>query len=220
MGYVPIQSARYTDLTNITYDDIPTIRYNDEAWFESCDVDTNKIGLTKIRMLLEYTAYMINATYDNILTRAYLDFPFDTYENITAINDIKIYYSISDDAITYSEWIEYTGIVDETFRYIKFKYASVGEINGDVDITNFTAFLDVPDIIFDIKDLSVNTSQSVLFSTYSKEYYEAPHISITTKTNTYGKITNITNLGFDINSYNPTDGSDLVGIYDINIKGY
>ena len=219
-GYVVINTASYDDIVDTTYDDIPLIAYNDIPVFEGCAIDTNQVGVTKIRMLLDYSATSGDLIYLEIPDRTYEDFPFDTYEEMTVLNNVKLSYAISDDDITYSDWIEYTGIVDEEFRYIRLKYEFIDEVNGSIDITDFKGYLDVPDTEFSIKDLSVDTSASVLFSTYGYSFYDVPHISITTKTNTYGKITNITTTGFTIDSYNPTDGSALAGLYDINIKGY
>ena len=219
-GYVPIYTAAYDDIPDVTYDDIPDIAYDDLPSFEGCAIDTNQIGVTKIRMLLDYTATSGDLTYDNIPDRTYDDFPYDTYLAMTVLNNVKLSYAYSDDDTTYSDWIEYTGIVDETFRYMRFKYEFIDEVNGSIAISDFKGYLDVPDIEFEMKDEVVNTSASIVFADEGYSFYEPPHISVTTKTNTYGKITNVTNLGFDINSYDPTDGSALSGTYDLNIKGY
>jgi hypothetical protein len=171
-------------------------------------------------MLLDFTSSSNVLRYVDIPNRTYDDYPSDTYNGLTTENAAQALYAISDDNVTFSDWKVYTGIVDEDFRYIKFKYEFLGDLEGTVHMLDFKAKLDVPDIDFFIRDIPINTSKDILFSDYGYEFYEPPEILLVTKTNTYGKLTNVTTTGFTINSYDPTDGTPKSGVYDIRIHGY
>jgi len=134
---------------------------------------------------------------------------------------MNMYYSISDDDITYTSFKLYEGIIDEDFRYIKFKYDIAGDLSGtSVSINDFVALLDVPDIEYNIKDKSISSTETISYNTYGLLFYEAPRIIPTTKdTLVLPVIKNITNTSFDVECYD-SSGTLTTGAFDFTIKGY
>lgn len=219
-GYIPIQSATYDDLGTTTYDDLGTMTYDDTPTFESGVLDMGQIGTTKIRLLSSFTATNPNATYEDIGNRTYDDFPYDTYNSISVIVGMDMYYSISDDNITYSENKLYKGIVDEDFRYIKVSY-SFQDISGEqVEIDEFKAILDVPDIEYDIINENVINTKTITHSNNGYSFYSKPFVSPTSKSGAiYPVITNETASSFDVSMYD-SSGNLTTGNVDIKVKGY
>lgn len=222
LGYIPIATSSFEDLSGLSFEDVAALTFGGgEVWFESCAVDTVNTGLTKIRMLSNYTSTATGATFSTFPARVFGDFPFDSFGNVTAPTSFKMYYAISNDDITYSSWIEYTGIVDESFRYIKFKYEFLDDLTGiDVTVNDFKAILDVPDIEYDIINKSITNSEAITFSSLGLEFYETPRILVANKGSTViSDITSLTKTGFTISLYDTT-GTLTSGTVDISIKGY
>jgi len=221
VGYIPIKTATFGDIPSLTFADISDETFGGEVSFETCVLDTTKIGLTKIRLYSAYTATSTGTTFGDFPSRTFGDFPFDTFNSITIPTTFKMYYSISDDDTTYSDFIEYTGIIDESFRYIKFKYEFLDDLIGvDIIINEFKAILDVPDIEYDIIDKTIVNSEAIVFADLGLEFYEAPRILVTNKGSTViHDITSLTKTGFTISLYDTTP-TLTTGVVDINIKGY
>lgn len=220
-GYIPVVTATFADLTSSTFADVSTLTFGGEPSFESCVIDTTKIGLTKIRVLSEYTATSSNLTFGEYPARTFGTNPFDTFESVTVEVDFNVYFSISDDNITYSAYEQYTGIIDKTFRYIKFKYEYVGDIEeSTILLSNMKVILDVPDIEYTIKDISIVTFQTISYNSYGLSFYQAPNIRVTSKDAiSFYQVTNVTNTSFDIYAYDSA-GSPTTAKFDINIQGY
>ena len=220
-GYIPISTATFEELSTLAFNDISSEAFGAEPTFESCAIDTQKIGLTKIRILSDYTATSSNATFGTFAERTFGLNSFDTFGAVTVEVDFNIYFSISDDDITYSDYELYTGIVDRTFRYIKIKYEFNKEVAGlDVLIQSLKLILDVPDINYTIKDIDIVNNATISYNTYGLSFYQAPNIRVTSKDAiSFYQVTNITNTSFDIYAYDSA-GSPTTARFDINIQGY
>lgn len=220
-GYLPISSVTYDELLNTTYEDLNDLTYSEAPIFTSNVLDTTKIGLTKIRLLIEFNATLEGVTYETYPNRTYIDFPNDTYESITAIVQVLPEYSISDDNITFTDWITYNGIIDKTFRYIKFRYSILGDTDGIKTVLNsFKAILDVPDIEFTINDKTIVNSETIAYTDYTYDFYSTPRIIPVSKDNlNLCVISSANDDTFVAESYN-TSGSQSTGTYDFIIRGY
>jgi predicted phage tail protein len=221
VGYVPNNSLTFGDLESSTFGDYTTATFGGDVSFEGCVVDTNKVGITKIRMFNDFTSVSSTETFGSYPNRTFGTYLYDTFGGVTTSVGMNMYYSTSDDNITYSDWVKYTGIVDETFRYIKFKYDFDGDLDGTTTaISDFRAILDVPDVEYDIRDITVINSQSVLFADYGLDFYEAPYVGAISKSGAYlPDISNITSDGFTITAYD-TNATQSTATFDINIQGY
>jgi|LGOV01.1.fsa_nt_gb hypothetical protein len=222
VGYQPISVTTFGDIPLLTFADLNTNVFNNsDVSFESCDQDTGHIGITKIRLLANYSAISVNSRFGDFPDRKFGDFPFDTLDSVTAETTFKMYYALSDDAITYTDFIEYTGILDETFRYIKFKYAFLDDLTGlEVSIDDFKAILDVPDIEYEILDKEIVESEIISYNTYGLAFYQPPYIGVTSKDSiSLPVVKNITNTSFTLEAYD-SDGVATTSNFNISIKGY
>ncbi len=220
-GYVSFNSVSWEDLGDITWEDLGDLAWSEEAIFESCVLDTTKQGITKIRILSGYSATFSNPSWSDLGDRTWADYPFDTWESFTAVDVfMNLFYSISNDNITFTDWVEYTGVVDEDFRYIKFKYEIESGQGVEVNIDTFKAILDVPDTFYDIRDIEIVNSTTISYNTLGLTFYEKPFIKVISKDSiSFAVIKNESNSSFDIEAYDE-NGSLKTATFDINIQGY
>lgn len=220
-GYIPIQNASFDDVGSLVFDDLTAETFEAEPSLVTCATDLGKVGFAKVRILSKFSSTYTTVTFDTISNRQFDDYPFDTFDEVTSNTSMLVYYALSDDDVTYSDWVRYTGVADETFRYIKFKYSFEGDWEAsDTEIDTFSVKIDAPwdqKILF---DEVVTSTASYVFADYGLKFFTPPFVSPVSRDGKLAVVTNITDLGFDIESLSVVDGSQATGTFDIRIKGY
>ena len=229
-------SGNLINTSSLTDNDVPSLLDTNEELtdylgdrplfceYESEVLDTLLVGITKIRLLAENVSEFFNITDLIIANRLDIDYPLDTDLSITSEITKTIYFSTSEDGVTFEDYEEYTLMVDKTFRYAKIKVRFDFDIpNNRVELTSFKYVLDVPDISLKISDFPISaTGEDILYSTYSKQFYKNTFIRATvlnSGANITPDITNKTLSGFHIDLYNSSDVKTS-GSVDLEISGY
>ena len=216
---VPTWTDTTTDITNYKGD------INLNAEYITNAIDTYKDTDTWIRVQEAIDALDAGATDQSYIGRTDLTYPEDTDLHITMPADFVIYYSVSDDNITYSGWKQYTGTIQENFRYVKIKFIlNIVSQTGRCKLLNLLLSFDVPDVNKTIADLSIaaTTGTDITFSNYGLNLYTTPVAKPFIKNATGSRAPSISNLtanGCHIDIYDATNAK-VAGTIDLEITGY
>ena len=187
-------------------------------------IDTLKDGDTWIRIQEAIDGADMGATDQSYPGRTDRSYPEDTDIHITMPIDYKFYFAASDDNISYSAWAEYTGTIQDDFRYVKIKFnINIVSQTGRFKLLNELLSLDVPDVNFEIKDFIVSAAgNDILFANYGQSFYIIPTIRPTLLDSTLNKvpvISNKTETGFHIDLLDVSN-TKVAGKVDMQINGY
>lgn len=216
---VPLLTDQSSDITN----------YNGSidccAEYVTNAIDTQKIGDTFIRVQEVIDCIDTGATDRSYPDRTDQTYPADTDTHVTMPVSYAIYYSVSDDGISYSDWKLFIGTVQEAFRFVKIKFTvNLASQTGRFKLLNFLLSFDVPDVSFTIAGLSIasGTGTDISYSTYNKAFYSTPVVRATLTNDTVAKVpvvSNQTATGCHIDLLN-TANSKVSGTVNVEISGY
>lgn len=188
-------------------------------------IDTYKDTDTWIRIQEAIDAIDTDATDQSYPNRTDLTYPQDTDTHVAMPVDYSIWYQVSDDNITYTAWKQYTGTVQENFRYIKIKFSvNIASQTGRFKLLNFLLSFDVPDVYKTITDLAIaaTTGTDITFSNYGLTLYTSPVVKPFIKNATGSRapsVSNITTTGCHIDIFDAANAK-VAGIVDLEIQGY
>lgn len=187
-------------------------------------IDTYKDSTTWIRIQEALDAIDTLATDLSYPDRTDISYPEDTDTHITAPVDFSMYFQISSDGATYSDWQRYFGVIQEQFRYVRIKIiVNVASQTEILKLQKFLLSFDVPDIEFSIRNFAVSASgNDITFTDYGYELYTKPIIRASVLDSTINKVPVISNLsatGFHIDLFNASN-TKVAGNVDIEVTGY
>lgn len=216
---VPNWTDTTADITNYTGN------INLNAEYITNAIDTFKNTDTWIRIQEAINAIDTGTTDQSYPNRTDLAYPADTDTHITMPVDFSIWHQTSADNITYSLWKEYTGTVQESFRYVKVKFnVNLASQAGRFRLNNLLCSFDVPDVHKTIADLAIaaTTGTTIIFGNYGLNLYVVPIVKPFIK-NAAGSrapsISNLTASGCHIDIYDAANAK-VSGVVDIEITGY
>jgi hypothetical protein len=193
--------------------------------YESLAIDYTRIGSSTIRIVYDYDASDPNATDLSYPDRTDQTYPNDTDTHVTVIMETHVYFKYSDDNITYTAYEEYFGVTEKSFRYLKVKFTvDIETVTGEFVLNNLIITMDVPDVAFDVKGLSIagTTGTTVTFSDYGYAFYLEPTVQATVIGGTINKVPVITSKSATSCVIKLYDVSNNVvaGVVDLRITGY
>ncbi len=197
---------------------------NTTGSYESNPIDLGKIVTANLKLFVEVDGSDPKVTDQSYPDRTDLTYPNDTDQHVTIPVDLKVYYSLSNDGVTWSAWEEYRKPIDETFRYLKVRCdLSFDSRTAIVRLLRLYYVLDVPDKYLKIENFSVPaTGVDIAFADYGVSFIKAPLVGVTVL-NATGSLTpvvsNKTNAGFRLELYD-TSNTKVSGTVDIEVKGY
>ncbi len=153
------------------------------AYYQSDFIQIADVSLSSTIRLQETTDIeAVGATDQTFPDRTDQTYPYDTDQHITTITPTYLYYQVSTDGTTSGEFTRYLGPVRESLKYIRIREVAVADnYNTQVQLTNLRVAVDMDDIDFDIKGLSVSAAgTTVTYSTYGYDLYIVPLIQATT----------------------------------------
>jgi hypothetical protein len=195
------------------------------AEYITLSIDTLKIGDTWTRILDTFDAFDRGANDLSYPDRTDQSYPQDTDTHITMPVTKAIYLDYSSNGSSWSDWEEYFGTVQHSYRYVKVKYdVALTSTTGVFKLLDLLMKLDVPDVELIIPNFSVTTGtgNDLLFSTYSTQFYNTPVITATLIGGSVNKVPVISSKstsGFHIDLRDKTDAS-VAGTVDMRISGY
>lgn len=195
------------------------------GWYYTDSIDFLKIGVKTIRLMDSVDSWDTEATDLSYPDRTDSDHPDDTDTHWTADVFKWLFYSYSDDEVTWSGWKIYRGAINESFRYlITGIQARVPSITAEFEVYSFRTIVDVPETNYQIYNYHITqaTGHRVMFSTYDLVYYATPGV--------YGTVTAASSLchpiipekdstGFTINLIDIAN-EHIDGYVDILVRGY
>lgn len=203
----------------INYDG--SIVYN--VSYETNTIDTGIIDRMNFTLFTTIDSNDLSATNISYPNRTNLTYPNDTNEHITFPVDINIYYSTSNDNLTWSDWKEFNGISVANGRFFKFKVSYSWETpTGILSIFSIRYTIDVPDKELIIKNLYVPTSGiTITYSDYGKTFLTSPYVGVTVVGNEVKIpiVSNKTTTSFDLKLVDYNNNS-VDGYVDISVLGY
>ena len=163
------------------------------------------------------------ATYGEIGSRTYGEYPYDTYESITIPAIEKIENRFSDDNVVWSDWEKYVA-GEKEFRYVQYRYSlRFDGAPSHATITQLAQVYDVPDVEI-IETLTIPVGGlEVNFAAYGADFYQPPR-EITPVVqggggNIFPDVTDVSTESVKITCYDRT-GASVAGNVLLTVRGY
>jgi predicted phage tail protein len=145
-------------------------------------IDLGVVTEFTLRQNAEKDAVLVNPTDQSfIYGRTDLTFPRDTDTSITSLAKYKLYYRYSDDNITYSSWIQYSGIVTLNTRYVQVKAETdITVTSTSYDFTSIKTVLDVDEKIKKLYNQTIaSTGTEFLLSSIPITIFNSYNVGVT-----------------------------------------
>ena len=221
-------TVTYSDLpgtyAELAEENYPTLAGDGALVVLSNIVDTFKIGRTGIHYdFISDSILNEFATYGEIGSRTYGEYPYDTYENITITAIEKIENRFSDDNVVWGNWEKYVA-GEKEFRYVQYRYSlRFDDVPIRTIITQLAQIYDVPDIEI-IETLEIPVGGLVVnFAAYGADFYQIPREITPVVQNGGGNIfpdvTNVSTESVKITCYDRT-GASVAGTVLLTVRGY
>lgn len=237
---------------NLIDTDVPAYKDSDNYWDEykgensleaiyyTLELDGYRMGQKTIRFAVEIDADDIGATDQSYPDRTDQTYPSDTDLHITMPADVGISFVSYEQGYNWgefiwgidpwgwtggdSDWVKYQGTVQKNFKYLVAKLVvDIASYTGIAYVPSFAVIIDVPEIEFDIQDITIPAGGKwIYYADYGYQLYAVPMIMVTVQSaggNLVPDVSNKTNTSFYLTLWTPADIS-IAGVVDIKIKGY
>jgi len=154
----------FDELSSLTFEDEPIVSYLafdfNNGTYTTDSIDLGVVNPFTLRIRVEKDAILIDPSFDDfIYGRTFRTFPLDTFANVSSLAKYKVWYRYSDDNSVYSDWIEYTNIVNLNTRYIQVKAETDISIKStNFDFTSIQTILDVDDKIKKVYNQTISST--------------------------------------------------------------